>query len=224
MHSHIRMERKPSLQDWSPRRVGQLERVIGSFRFPALLVDASHRVLLVNACFETSFGHRAAEIAGQPVTEFVLLPELTFEEALFPWQSAKQNLTVRTASGAGLVQSVFTMAVGAPQPPGGTRWPMWLAVFASLEMAQRRDAALMTHGWAELLNVVTLQPVSAALPADEIAASPRERQIDMLEQLGCDTKRIAHVLNITASTVRVLRSRGRRKQMHPARGALALAS
>lgn len=189
-----------------------------------MLVDAARRIVHVNAFFEATFGYRAAGIAGLPVTEFVLLPEPAREEALFPWHSAKQNLTVCTASGASLEQSVFTLALDAPRPAGRTGWPVWLAVFATLETADRRDAALMTQGWGELLNVVTLQPVSAALPADEVAASPRERQIDMLEQLGCDTKRIAHVLNIAPSTVRVLRARGRRKQMPPVRGALALAS
>lgn len=179
--------------------------------FPAVLLDVFDRVVYVNARFGREFCCERYGVLGGPAEAIAPLAECLAQ--LGGAMSCGKRIVTLPGSAEGVRDySAFSARLGLRLSSAMRPEPIRMVVICPVREEAERDAAVLSIGWRELLNSVRMfRPLGDGNALIGDRPSMREWQIRVLDDMGCDTKRIAHVLSITPSTVRVIRSRGLRK-------------
>lgn len=184
--------------------------------FPAILTDESDTILYANEALCESHGYTVRQLVG--MTPRLLLPIhqaaelLALRHRLVRGPAEKVLDSVRS-DGQRQRLSFRLVALGVRLGAALKVQTVYLGVFCPCGSEAPRDLAMMTIPWMQLAGSLA-NPTPAEADGEAPACPPlsqREAQIKMLDLVGCDTKRIAHVLGISGSTVRVLRARIRQK-------------
>jgi PAS domain S-box-containing protein len=185
-------------------------KLFSSFRHPAFITNAEHRIVWTKGAWETFYGYHNDEILGLPATILhdPALPEDAIKpiarqllEKRQPWIGTYRN---RHANGEIFTVFYFTVPLDhcAELPVNGVFCTCCREVDGS-----RLQSEVLGH-------VVNLSlSLAATVAADGIENSAahlarkgqRQREIHRLTLLGYSSKEIASLMGITASTVNVVR-------------------
>lgn len=192
--------------------IGQgLERLA----FPASLTDEQDTFLFVNQAFCERYGYSARQIIG--MTPRLILPinranDLRDLRRRLVHGATNVTLENIDAHGRRFAISLRALPLVVRLREGVEVQVVFMGVGCRPGEETERDLALMGVSWDQLASTTVVSaPDEPPSKEHTPQLSQREAQIKMLDLVGCDTKHIAHVLGISDSTVRVLRTRIRQK-------------
>lgn len=213
----MNVSRAPGQDAWAlyrRLRVHPLAAALERLEWPTAVLDRSFCFVYVNAAFCEFTGKSARELCGLSARVMMGAEQEMERKAL---RRKVENGTVhvvldlRPAAGSVVPTSLRLLPLNVPLTPGVAKGVAYLGSVCPPGREVERDDALIAIPWSALAGV----PGAAGAPQAEAGKPPllsrREEQVNTLLSLGCDTKRIAEVLGISESTVRVLRLRARRK-------------
>lgn len=185
-----------------------IRRALDALPFQVVATDRNGAIVYVSERFTTRYGHARAQLLGRPQAEIVRL------EANSAKDRAGQFSGVCVSKGGGATKIeahsvvVKMKLLSRQRAESISIWILWPSERDSSAVGE-----LMASGWRELINrSISPAPALATFGSSSpFRPSLREVQIRTLDAMGCETKRIAHILGISDSTVRVIRARLKRK-------------
>lgn len=189
---------------------GALNRIT----WPAAVIDHQFNFIYVNPALCRLVGRDARELVGLGISALATEVEEKERRALrreVAQHAIHKALEIRTASGRVVPVSLRMFPLSCQLLGGVDIGVAYLAAACAPGDEAARDDALIAIAWGALADGPAAGATRREVSDEPSPLSRREEQVNTLVSFGCDTKRIASVLGIGDSTVRVLRARVRHK-------------
>lgn len=187
-----------------------IDRLFADFVFPSMVTNADHRIVWVNAAFNSAYGYQREEVIGLPV-KLIYDPELSADtikpaarqllQLRKPWCGPYRN---RRANG-----EVFTAYYVAVPLSSLAELPV-TGVFC-VSGPENESEALRESVLSHVVNRCFALAASGGATTSQgnvrtlSTKGQRQREIHRLSLLGYSSKEIASVMQISPSTVNVVR-------------------